>query len=181
MALLSPTIRQRFFDQNGDPLVGGKLWTYTGGSSTPKISYSDQAATAANTNPIILDANGECDLWLGTGFYKIVLMDASDVVQWTVDMVSGQTDASGAGASSVPDGGAAGSVLAKLTSANQDTEWKQYGYSGYSARFSAIWNSTDLDDTLKKILNITYTVPLVSLSASGNVLREKDLLLHQQL
>ena len=51
MALLSPTIRQRFFDQNGDPLVGGKLWTYTGGSSTPKISYSDQAATAANTNP----------------------------------------------------------------------------------------------------------------------------------
>jgi hypothetical protein len=32
-----------------------------------------------------LDANGEADVWLGLSSYKLILKDANDVTQWTVD------------------------------------------------------------------------------------------------
>lgn len=78
---------------------------------------------------------------------------------------------SGAG---VPPGGAEGSVLTKLSATDQDVDWVDYAYSGYSQRFGANFSSTDLDDTLAKILNITYAGPLVSLTAAGSTtIREK--------
>lgn len=88
-ANLSPLLRQRFFDLNGDPLVGGKLYSYIAGSTTPVATYTDELGIALNTNPIILNANGECDMWLKDQMYKFVLKDANDVVQWTVDSVRG--------------------------------------------------------------------------------------------
>lgn len=49
-----------------------------------------------------------------------------------------------------------------------------YAYVGYSARFSEAFSSTDLDDTLTKILNISYLAPLISLSGTGSgTIREK--------
>lgn len=92
--------------------------------------------------------------------------DAADTAQATIDAQI----ASGG----VPLGGATGAVLAKVSATDNDTEWKQYAYTGYSARFSQGFTSTDLDDTLKKILNITYTAPSISLAASGSgTIREK--------
>lgn len=88
MAILSPTLKQRFFTAAGAPLVGGKLYTYAAGTTTPLASYTDATENTANANPVILDANGECDLWLGGSAYKIVLKDSSDVTQWTVDNVN---------------------------------------------------------------------------------------------
>lgn len=88
MGVLAPVIKQRFFDSDGNPLSGGKLYSYIAGTTTPRVTYVDEAQSAANTNPIILDANGECDLWMIAGFYKFVLTDANDVNQWTVDRVS---------------------------------------------------------------------------------------------
>lgn len=85
---LAPLARQRFFDANGDPLAGGKLYTYEAGTTTPKATYTDRTGTTANTNPIILDANGECDIWIASGFYKFVLKDSSDVTQWTKDQIA---------------------------------------------------------------------------------------------
>lgn len=85
---LAPLARQRFFDANGDPLAGGKLYTYEAGTTTPKATYTDRSGTTANTNPIILDANGECDIWIASGFYKFVLKDSSDVTQWTKDQIA---------------------------------------------------------------------------------------------
>lgn len=87
MAELAPVIKQRFFDSNGDPLVGGKLYSYIAGTSTPKATYSDSSGATANTNPVILDANGECDIWIISGSYKFVLDNVSDVNQWTRDNV----------------------------------------------------------------------------------------------
>jgi len=87
MAALLPVLRQRFFDASGNPLAGGKLHSYVAGTSTPTATYTDQAGTVPNTNPIILDANGECNAWLISGYYKFVLRDSNDVVQWTVDNV----------------------------------------------------------------------------------------------
>ena len=88
MATLSPTAKQRFFTSAGAPLVGGKLYSYSAGTTTPLATYTDATESTANANPIILDANGECDLWLGSGAYKLVLKDSSDVTQWTVDNIN---------------------------------------------------------------------------------------------
>ena len=47
------------FFPNGDPLIGGKLYTYQAGTSTPAAAYHDAAATIPHQNPIILDDRGE--------------------------------------------------------------------------------------------------------------------------
>jgi len=88
MSELAPPLKHRFFDSNGDPLAGGKLYSYVGGTSTPQSTYTDQTGVTANANPIILDANGEANVWMATGvYYKFVLKDANDVTQWTQDNV----------------------------------------------------------------------------------------------
>lgn len=51
--------------------------------------------------------------------------------------------------------------------------WQQYAFSGYSNRFGAPFNSTDLKDTILKILDMGYAAPLIALSGSANFLREK--------
>lgn len=65
-------------DGNGDPLVGGKVYTYEPGTTTPKATYTDNAKTATNDNPVILNARGEADIWWD-GIYKVVITDANDV------------------------------------------------------------------------------------------------------
>jgi hypothetical protein len=87
MADLSPAPKFKgFVAGTSTPLAGGKLYTYLAGTLTTQATAKDQAGTA-NTNPIILDANGECDLWLLNFAYKLVLKDSLDVTQWTVDQV----------------------------------------------------------------------------------------------
>lgn len=88
MAILPPVLKQRFFTSAGLPLVGGKVYTYVAGTTTPQTTYTDATEATANANPIILDANGECDLWLGSTSYKVKLTDSADVDQWTVDYVN---------------------------------------------------------------------------------------------
>lgn len=84
------TIPKFQFSANGVPMVGGTLETYIAGSTTPATTWQDSALTIANTNPISLDARGECVLWLdSTKSYKFVLKNAAGVTQWTQDNISG--------------------------------------------------------------------------------------------
>lgn len=85
-------------DAAGAPLVGGLLHTYSSGTTTPKTTYSDPGLTAANTNPIALNARGEAQVWLGSGAYSMRLTDADGVTIWTVDGIT-SADAAGAGQS----------------------------------------------------------------------------------
>lgn len=89
MARLSPQGKFRALDSNGDPLAGGKLSTFEAGTSTPKITFTTADESTANDNPIILDADGFADVWLGSGSYKFVLDSSTDVNQWTVDDILG--------------------------------------------------------------------------------------------
>lgn len=88
-ASLLPLAKQQYFDAAGVPLVGGKIYTYVAGTSTPKATYQDAAATILNTNPIILDSRGEC-LVFWDGIYKVVVKDALDNIIYTVDNVADQ-------------------------------------------------------------------------------------------
>jgi hypothetical protein len=86
---LAPFGRYRAFDANGKPLVGGKLYTYEAGTSTPKATYTSKTGVTTNPNPVALDANGYADVWLDTGAYKFILKDANDVQLWSVDDIDG--------------------------------------------------------------------------------------------
>lgn len=84
----------QYFDGNGDPLSGGKLYTYEVGTTTNKATYPTiadaLAATNANANPVVLDSRGEADVVLA-GSTKLVLKTSADVTIWTVDNVSEDT------------------------------------------------------------------------------------------
>lgn len=88
MAILSPAPKLQFFDSNGDPLVGGKLYSYAAGTTTPLATYTDSSGLTANTNPIILDSRGEANVWLASASYKLALYTSTDVSIWTVDNIS---------------------------------------------------------------------------------------------
>lgn len=88
MAELLPVLRQRFFDEDGNPLAGGKLYSYIAGTSTPSATYTDESGDTENANPTVLDADGYADIWIKGGTYKFRLTDANDVDIWTRDDVS---------------------------------------------------------------------------------------------
>lgn len=88
MASLTPTPKQQFFDANGNPLVAGKVYTYAGGTTTPIATFTNQAGSSTNTNPIILDSRGMANIWLQpTVAYKFLITDANDVTQYTTDNI----------------------------------------------------------------------------------------------
>lgn len=83
----------QFFDNNGNPLTGGKLYTYAAGTTTPQTTYTTSAGNVAHANPIVLDAAGRVpgssEVWLQFAPYKFVLKDSADVTLGTWDNVSG--------------------------------------------------------------------------------------------
>src|SRR4051794_32233013 len=83
-----PMPRLQFFDNSGRPLAGGKVYTYTAGTSTPLVTYTSSTAATPNTNPVILDAGGFGAIWVAAGTYKIVVTNAAGVQQWSADNVS---------------------------------------------------------------------------------------------
>ena len=101
---LAPQIKQRFFDSNGNPLAGGKLYTYQAGTTTPQATYTDSTGATPNANPVILDADGEADVWLNDSLsYKFILKDSSDTTQWTIDNVIGLITNDSVGTASIQD------------------------------------------------------------------------------
>lgn len=98
---LAPIANQQQIDANGDPLSGGKVYTYVAGTSTAAATYTDDTGATPQANPILLNSRGlpTNPVWLQGGrSYKLVVTDANEVVLWTVDDVSGINDATTAAA-----------------------------------------------------------------------------------
>lgn len=81
MTQLIPNGKQQFVDINGRPLVGGKVYFYSVGTSTPKNTYQDVGETILNTNPVIIDARGQASIY-GSGRYRQVVRDVFGVTIW---------------------------------------------------------------------------------------------------
>ena len=79
----------QFTTTAGAPLIGGRVYTYAAGTTTPLASYTDSTGVTANTNPVILDTRGEAAIWLSPASYKFVLNDATDTPIWTADNIGG--------------------------------------------------------------------------------------------
>jgi hypothetical protein len=85
----------QFFDDNGIPLVAGKLYTYASGTTTPLATYTTSAGTVANTNPIILNAGGRTpnEIWQATGILlKFVLYNSVNELIGTYDGIPSIND-----------------------------------------------------------------------------------------
>lgn len=129
MPSLIPEGKQAYFDSAGDPLVGGKVYTYSAGTSTPQATYADQAGLTPNANPVILDARGEATIFW-SGAYKVILKDSLDNTIWTVDNiieVTGGNTTSSTGSMVIPAG----------TTAQRDTI-PQIGYLRYNTDYSSL-------------------------------------------
>jgi hypothetical protein len=91
---LSPVggVAGQFFDNNGDPLVGGKLYTYSAGTTTPQVTYTSATGVTPNSNPIILNGGGRVpsEIWLTDGLqYKFVLYSSTDQLIGSWDNIVG--------------------------------------------------------------------------------------------
>jgi hypothetical protein len=73
-ATILPPPRFTAFDANGNPLAGGFVYTYIAGTTTNKTTWQDAGETTANSNPIVLDADGSCLLY-GAGSYTLAVTD----------------------------------------------------------------------------------------------------------
>ena len=111
---LTPSPKMQFFDANGNPLAGGKLYSYASGTSTPLVTYTDSTGLSANTNPIILDSRGEANVWLGGNNYTLTLKTATDVLIWSVDGVNGSFNSSNISYTPAGTGAVTTTVQAKL-------------------------------------------------------------------
>jgi len=82
----------QFFNNDGTVLSGGKIYTYSAGTTTPKATYTTSAGNIAHTNPIILNSAGRVpggEIWLLASTYKFVLNTSGDVLIATYDNISG--------------------------------------------------------------------------------------------
>jgi hypothetical protein len=75
---ISPLFNEaQYFNNDGTPLSGGKIFQYEAGSfSVNQTTYSDESGNIANPNPIVLDSSGRSPytLYLTNGLaYNLVL------------------------------------------------------------------------------------------------------------
>lgn len=97
---------------NGTGCVGCRLFTYQAGTTTKQATYTDSSGNTPNTNPIVLDAYGNANVWLpSTSAYKYVLAppgtdDPPTSSYWTVDnVVAGALSGLGIGSGLCASGG----------------------------------------------------------------------------
>lgn len=85
----------QLFDDNGNPLAGGKIFSYLAGTTTNAATYTTSVGNIAHSNPIILNGAGRVpsgEIWLTTNvLYKFVVTDSANNLIGTFDNVAGIT------------------------------------------------------------------------------------------
>jgi hypothetical protein len=76
----------------GEILPDAKLYWYESGTSTPLATYSDEALTTPNANPVVADAAGRFPpIWLQPLNYKLVMTTSLDALLVTRDPINSET------------------------------------------------------------------------------------------
>lgn len=81
----TPATMATFYNDAGGPLSYGRVYTYEAGTSTLSDTYVNATEDSINSNPVILNLNGQANLWFGPNLYKIILKTANDVEIYSVD------------------------------------------------------------------------------------------------
>lgn len=89
------TPKIQMFDNRGNFLEGGKIYSYIAGTTTPTATYPTindaEASTNPNTNPVVLDTRGEANLVIGSPT-KLICYDANDNLMWSADDLGRSTN-----------------------------------------------------------------------------------------
>ena len=107
---LSPVggVAAQFFDNDGNVLSGGKIYTYAAGTSTPQATYTTSSGSIPHSNPIILDSAGRVptgEIWLTDGIsFKFVLNNTSNTLIATYDNIYGIVGVQTAVGTTIPAG-----------------------------------------------------------------------------
>ena len=86
----------QFFDNNGNVLSGGKIYTYEAGTTTPLVTYTSSTGITAHTNPIVLESAGRVpggESWNQLQLSKFVLKTSAEVTIATYDNVGSSFNA----------------------------------------------------------------------------------------
>lgn len=168
----------QFFDNNGNILSGGMIYTYTTGTTTPQTTYTSSSGSTPHTNPIILDSAGRVpggEIWLTDLLeYKFTIQDSASVLIATLNNIYGIANnsalldyedllASSAGASYIGYLPAGASAVATTVQAKlrQTVNVKDFGAVGN--------NSTDDYGAIQAAINsLTATSGGIVLIPPGN-------------
>ena len=93
---LSPVggVAAQFFDNSGQVLTGGLLYSYLAGTTTPATTYTTNTGLTAQPNPVVLNAAGRVpdsgEIWISSNIqYKFVLKDQYNVLIGTYYNING--------------------------------------------------------------------------------------------
>jgi hypothetical protein len=115
----------QFFDNNGNPLSGGKIYTYEAGTTTPLASYTSSTGVTAHTNPIVLDSGGRVpggEIWIAANtLYKFVLETSAGVLIATYDNVGSSFNATAIIANFTGNGSTVAFTLASAPAGENST------------------------------------------------------------
>ncbi len=84
---------------DGEPVVGAKLYLYEAGTSTPVTPYEDYGLTTGleRPNPMVADAVGRIpSFWLADGSYRVRLTDADGLEIYDISSITAIGASSGA-------------------------------------------------------------------------------------
>jgi hypothetical protein len=134
----------QFFDNNGNPLAGGKIYTYAAGTTTPAATYTTYTGGTANANPIVLDSAGRtpAQIWLTAGSsYKFVLETALGVTIKTDDNIYAAFDLTKEVGVAVGLG--AGSVATNIAVGDTALDSNTTGSNNVAVGYNALTSNTD--------------------------------------
>lgn len=75
VSIVAPVPVMQFFDNDGNVLAGGFVYTYYAGTDTLLSTYSDSALTTPNDNPLELDDSGRAVIYMQPLMYKFDVQD----------------------------------------------------------------------------------------------------------
>lgn len=134
----------QFFDNNGNPLAGGLIYTYAAGTTTPAATYTSYTGGTANSNPIVLDSAGRtpAQIWLTAGSsYKFVLQTSLGVVIKTDDNIYAAFDLTKEVGVAVGLG--AGSVATNIAVGDTALDSNTTGSNNVAVGYNALTSNTD--------------------------------------
>lgn len=85
-----PVLKQDIRNSSGTGLSGALMYFYEAGTSTPYDTWSDEALTSANANPVVADGNGFFgEIYLDPDqTYKVVVKTSSGSMIYSVDNIN---------------------------------------------------------------------------------------------
>jgi hypothetical protein len=149
----------QFLDDAGNPLSGGKLYTYAAGTTTPKATYTTAAGDISHQNPVELDSAGRATIFL-SGAYKFALRTSADVpVRETDNVTAFQT---GAGSTVVDN-------AFTVQNSSDATKQVQFNLAGITTGTTTTITVPNGNFTIAKTTDVTSGwVPIKTVTASAS-------------